>query len=210
MYKYDYVIFKNNGKYEFVNLKTGNVSYKIDNTINAVIEDAQNKIVYMTCYDTKGKNFVIYNSNGKLLFDGEKFNKMIVGNGNLIVATQTAYRVYDSKLRLKTSSKTYDKILELYDEFIVIIKDNKLSLVDISDNLLTTFDLEWDSDKYSFDYILSGPNTYDGKNVFSAVLVNYDIPDGVNGHVLYYYYVPTTKETGVVESSVVSYPGVVY
>ena len=48
MYKYNYAVFVNNNKYEFVNLKTGNISYTISGTLNTFIEDATKNLVYMT------------------------------------------------------------------------------------------------------------------------------------------------------------------
>lgn len=200
MYKYDYAIFENNNKYDFVNLKTGNVSYSIDSNISSFIEDTKNNIVYMTSYDNDYQSFKLYNSNGKLLFDGKKFNKVNVGDGNLIVSSDTTYQVYDSKLRLKTSSKEYDEVLGLYDDFIVVLDNNHLEILDINDNILATFEDEWDSDRFYFHSMISGWYTDNGKYGIYLVVEDREIPYGTMGSGLEYYYIPTTKEIGVIET----------
>lgn len=154
MYKYNYVIFNNNGVNEFVNLKTGNVSYKIKETISSFIE--KEKIVYITAYTSLPSSFKIYNSNGKELFEGKYYNKFIVGNSNLSVSTKTTFKVYDMDLNLKMVSKEYDEILGLYDNYVVALKENDLLLLNNEDELLDKIEGIWVSD-YSFDYMASGP-----------------------------------------------------
>ena len=66
MYKYGYVILANGSSKDFVNFKTGKVGFSIKDNIRSFVEDSKNSIVYNTNYN----KFKVYNSNGKLLFDG--------------------------------------------------------------------------------------------------------------------------------------------
>jgi hypothetical protein len=201
MYKYNFVPLEYNNVINFVNLKTGNISYTINDTISSFIEDEKNSLVYMTVYDNDYNKFKIYNSHGKLLFNGREFNKFTLSNDSLVVATESEFRVYDSKLNLKLSSKTYDSVLSLYEDFIVVIDNNHLEIVDLNDNILATFDFEWDSNKYYFHSMISGWYTYNDKYGIYLVVENSGIPNGVLGNGLKYYYIPSTGEIGVIETN---------
>jgi len=197
MYKYNYVILSNRGKNDFVNLKTGNVSYSIKENINTFYEDTKNNIVYITASTNDYSKFKVYNSNGKLLFDGKEFSRIKLTNNDLIVGDDKSYYVYDNKLNLKVSSKIYDEILGIYDDFVVVIDNKYLEIVDINDKVLATFEDEWDSSKYTFNSNKSGKYTDNGKNGIYLIVEDKTIPFGTSGHALKYYYILSTKETGV-------------
>lgn len=194
MYKYNYVILKDNNKNNFVNLKTGNISFSIPDNLARFIEG--NNIVYITTYTNDIARFKIYNSNGKQLFNGKEYSLINVFDGYLIVSDGKTFSVYDSKLNKKTSSKSYDEVMALYEDFIVVNSNNHLSIVDIDDKELATFEDEWDSSKYVFYSALSGWNTNNGKYGIYLVVENTDIPYGTNGSGIEYYYIPVTKEIG--------------
>ncbi len=201
MYKYNYAIFISNNQYNFVNLKSGNVSYTISNKIGSFIEDEKNNIVYITSYDNSIDQFKIYNSNGKLLFNGEVYSFINVADGNLMVASIDEFKIYDSKLKLKISSKKYDKVLGLYESFIVVIDNNNLKIIDLNDRELANFKFEWNDNKHYFHSELSGLFKGDGKNGIYLVVENKDIPYGTKGSGLEYFYIPATGETGVIETN---------
>lgn len=201
MYKYNLVVLENNEIYNFVNLRTGNISYTIKDKIGRFIEDENNKIVYMLVYNSNYDKFKIYNSNGKLLFNGKEFKNISLSKGNLVVSTETEYKVYDSSLNLKLSSKTYDEVLALYEDFIVVLDDNHLEILDLDDKILATFKDEWDSSKYKFHSMISGWYTENGKHGIYLVVENEDIPYGTLGSGMEYYYIPDTNEVGVIETS---------
>ena len=200
IYKYNYAILINNNGNNFINLNTGNISYTIKENLGMITEDAKNNIVYITVYTNDYNKFKIYNSNGKLLFDGKEFSKFKITDGNLIVANEKNYKVYDSNLNLKLSSKNYDEILGLYDDFIVVLDNNHLEILDLNDKILATFEEEWDKDNFYFHSMISGWYTDNGKYGIYLVVENKDIPYGTKGSGMEYYYIPTTKETGVIET----------
>lgn len=196
IYKYGYVIFNNNGVNEFINLNTGNISYKIPGIIKKIQEDKNNKLVYMLVYESANSNsFSIYNSNGKELFNGKKFTKFIFNENNILVSDDSAFSTYDSKLNLKTKSKTYDKVIELYDEFVVVVEDEHLKIVDIGDKELAKFDLKWNTDRY----IYNGIDTKEINNGIYLLIEDKMVPSG-EGHILKCYYIPSTNEIGVIYS----------
>ena len=157
-YKYGYLITSDNG-YNFVNLKTGNISFTIKENIRSFIEDIKSGILYITVGDTNTK-FKIYNSNGKLMFNGEEFIDFKIQDTTLVTFTQNGFKVYDNKLNLKVSSNTYNNILRIYDNFIVVVDKKLLKLVDYSDKEIATFTKEWDSNYKVFDKTFD----YDTKN----------------------------------------------
>ena len=199
MYKYNYVILSNNNGNNFINLKTGNISYIIKENIGMFIEDTKNNIVYMTAYTSDYNKFKVYNSNGKLLFDGKEFSKFEIADGSLIVATEKNYKIYDNKLNLKVSSKNYDEVLGIYNDFIVVLDNNHLEILDLNDKVLATFEDEWDENLY-FHNMISGWYTENGKYGIYLVVENKSIPYGTKGSGIEYYYIPNTGETGKIET----------
>ncbi|MBE6139887.1 MAG: hypothetical protein E7174_05295 [Firmicutes bacterium] len=199
MYKYNYVILVNNGKNNFINLKTGNVSYTIEGNIGNLKDTG--KLVYITAYTDDYSKFKVYNSNGKVLFDGKEYSYFTVGSNSLLVANDTSFKVYDNNLKLKTTSKKYDKILGLYEDFVVATKDSDLLLLSIEDELLASFDDGWDKENYIFHSMLSGWYTENDKYGIYLVIENNQIPLGTLGSGMEYYYIPNTKETGIIETT---------
>ena len=197
LYKYNYAILLNKSVNNFVNLKTGNISYSIKENLGKFVEDTKNKIVYMAAYTNSDYNkFKLYNSNGKELFDGKEFTYFNVNNGNIIVSSETEYKVYDSKLNLKLSSKKYDQILGVHEDFIVVIEDSYLKIIDLEDKELAEF--VWDNEKYYYHDMISGWYTENGKNGIYLVVENKEIPYGTSGSGMEYYYIPSSKEAGVI------------
>jgi len=190
MYKYGYAIFNNQDKYDFVNLKTGNVSYSIDKDLYTFIEDTNKNLVYIITYNQDNNKITIYNSNGKHLFNGNEFNEMRLINKDIVVSNDTNYYIYDSSLKIKLTSKKYDKVLGLYDDFVVVVNNEYLELIDINDNSLAIFELKWDDDMYKFDNILSG------KVIENEEEIIYLIIERSNSSLKYYYNI-NTKEFGL-------------
>lgn len=188
MYKYGYVVLENNNENNFINLNSGNISYTINGNINSFIEDSFKDLVYITTYNEYNSKIIIYNSNGKTLFNGNEFNSIRLYNGNIIVMTDNNYYMYDSNLKLKLTSKTYDKVLGLYDNFIVVVEDTHLQIVDLKDNVIATYDLIWE-DSYSLDNLSTG--TFEENNKIIYVVVQKD------NDILKYFYNLDTKEFGL-------------
>lgn len=189
MYKYNYVILKNKGTNEFVNLKTGNVSYSIKGTLRNIKEDQNKKIVYITSYTNNYNKFKIYNSNGKSLFDGQEYSNFIIGTNNLLVSNNTNFRVYDKDLNIKTNSKTYDQILGLFEDFIVAVKENDLLILDIDDKVLATYE-----DEYTTSYTLDNMSSGWADNNKTTICLMFE-----NNKTKYYYNV-NTKETDIIRN----------
>ena len=196
MYKYNYVIMENNNKNDFVNLKTGNISYTIKETISEFIEDSNKKIVYIKAYTKSPDKFKIYNSNGKSLFGGEEYSNFIISK-NILVSNDTNFKVYDRDLKLKTSSQTYDEIIDFNEDFVFATKDSDLIILDLEDNVLATFEDSWNK----YDYVYHKDLTIkDNKGIY-IVLENKKVPFGTKGRYIEYSYIFSTKESGFIEKS---------
>lgn len=194
MYKYNYAILVNGEKHEFVNLKTGNISYTIKESILSFIE--KNKIVYITTLTSNNK-YKIYNSNGKALFDGKEYVNFIIGENSFLVSTENNFKIYDKNLNIEVNSKTYDKVLGLYQDFVVALKDNNLILVNTDDKEYVTFENVWDDATNVFHYNL----TRKVDNKISVIIENKKVPSGTIGNSIEYYYDIKTKRSGFIEKS---------
>lgn len=200
MYKYGYAVFKVNNKFNFVNLKTGNVSYSIvANSLAIFKEDTKNNLAYIISY-TNNNKIKLYNSNGKALLNEEQFNTFKEYNSNYVFIADTNYKICDSNLNIKTNSKKYDKILGVYEDFIVVLNKNHLEIVDTNDKVLATFEDEW-KNSYEFKEDLSGWATHEDNYGIYLTVQNKSVTSGTLGYVRKYYYIKDSKETGMFETN---------
>ena len=199
IYKYGYAVFVDNDKYNFVNLKTGNVSYTINDTLSSIIEDSEGKNLYISTINKENGNIKLYNNNGKELFKDEDIKNYKISKNSIIVSSGKGFSVYDNNLNLKLKSSNYDSVVYLYDDFVVVLNKKHLSVVDFNDKILATFDEEWDNNKYTFHYMNSGWNTVDGKYGIYLTIQDKSKDFGSMGSWLKLYYIKETGETGVLE-----------
>ncbi len=200
MYKYGYIITKNSNQYDFISLKTGKVGFTVKENISSLIEDSKSKVVYILAYKSSIDSFKVYNSNGKLLFDGNEFNMISIIDDGLIVANKTKFDVYDSKLKLKFSSKKYNNVFAIYNNYILVLDDKKLELLNSSGKVLATFIDDWSSNRYEFYTNLSGIKTKNNKYGIYLYVIDNDILDEKENEIEYYY-IFDTKEFGKTESN---------
>lgn len=196
MYKYNYAVLINNEINEFVNINTGNISYKIEESILSFIE--KDNIVYIVT-KTKNNKYKIYNSNGKALFEGKEYINFIIRENDFLVSTETNFKVYDKKLNLKLNSKIYDKILGLYQDFVVAVKDNNLMLLSVDDKEYVTFENVWNDYTNVFHYNL----TTKTDDRISVIIEDKKTPVASGYMGIEYYYDINTKESGSIESRVI-------
>jgi len=198
LYKYGYAILKNGNKYNFLNLRTGNISYSIEaKSLGIFSEDTKNNLVNIIAYTSNNK-IKLYNSNGKTLLNGEEFDTYEEYNGGYLFKTNTYYKICDSSLNVKVNSRKFDKILKMYKDFVVVLNKNHLEITDINDKVLATFKDEWSSN-YEFRADLSGWNTYNNKYGIYLTVIDKSIKEGEAMHTRKYYYIKDTKEYGLLE-----------
>ena len=154
IYKYGYAIFETDKGNDFVSLNTGNTNYIISQKIKHFIESKDNKIVYIATSNSSNSKEIIYNSNGKKLFDGKEFNSFKIYGDQILVYNDYNFFIYDLNLKLVRTSKDYERIFSCYDDLFIVIDDSNLKIVDTNDNSITNFDFKWD-DNYMFDSSLS-------------------------------------------------------
>ena len=181
-------------------MKTGNISYKIENNIGNFIEDKKNNIVYITSYSKNINKFKVYNSNGKLLFNGEEFSSINLYDEGLMVSNDKSFRLYDSKLNLKVKSKDYESLFGIYDKLIVVLDNQSLNLVNINDKVVSVLLDKYD--KYSFNFVSksSGYETVDNNKVLCVLLENKSIPSSEDGHIIKILYNLKTEEVKLEET----------
>lgn len=182
MYKYGYAMFETNKGTSFISLNTGKVSYTISDGIYNFMESNDNKIVYITTLNSSNSKKIIYNSNGKKLFNGKEYNDFKIYNDEIIIYDDNKFYKYDLNLKLSLTSKNYDKILNLYEDIFVVINDGYLELVDINDNILVNFDFEWDVN-YSFDSDFSNFKKID--QGFEVTIMVKDTIEDINYNLIY-------------------------
>ena len=179
MYKYGYCILKDDN-YNFFNLKSGKVSFLVEDKILKFEEDKSNNIMYILTYKNDANSFKVINSNGKKLFDGE-INYFKLKDDEIVVGNNTQFKIYDKKLTEKIVSKKYDSVISIYDDCAIVMDNSMIKLVDLEDNLLSSFELE---EKGEVDKEKTGWKTVDGKTQMyiyfknSSKILIYDAKEG--------------------------------
>lgn len=195
MLKYNYVVLNYENQNNFVNLKTGKISYTIEENIIDFVENTSKKIVYIVT--TSNDKYKFYNSTGKTLFKGEEYLDYIISMDRIIISNGINFKIYDNDLKLKKQSKNYDKILGIYDKFVISLKDDSLILLNYEDEEYVKFENSWDDKNYELYKNL----TIIKDNKIVITIKNKKIPSGSEGHIIEYYYNLTTKESGYIEKS---------
>ncbi len=127
---------------------------------------------------------------------------IITNDGNLIVPNEdyTSYVTYDSNGKIISTSKKYKEIGAYTKEgYIgVIDTDNYLKVIDINGNIMATF-IEM-KDNYEFHPALSGWYSENGKNGIYLVVGDKNYDDDDTGKGYEFYYIPSTNESGTIET----------
>ena len=184
-----------------LNIKTGKIKFS---SVQPIYFFGNKKHIYLARNYAEGEgiNAEIYNENFKLLFDGQRQNLFTTStDGNLIVVNEdNTFSMYNYEGTFIKVSKKYKEIVMLNEDYLAVIdNDNYLKLVNFDGNLIAKFILM--DDKYTIYSSLSGWKKVDNKTGIFIVLSDNSEPFESENHALYYYYVPKTKETGVIKKS---------
>lgn len=215
---YDYI--SNDNGVLFANDMFIASSYYDDKTENYVVSAKTKDVLYTSqdeiyAFGTKknvyyAKNFTeenivmseIYNDSFKLLLDGKRYQSFTSNNdGNLIVINDdNTFSMYNSNGTFIKSSKTYKRIVKLCDDYVIVIdNDDYLKLIDYDGNLKAKF-IKIEENHIIYDN-LSGYDTKDNKSGVFIVVSDTNVSYEENGRTLYYYYIPKTKETGLIKKT---------
>jgi len=196
IYKYGYIPIIKNDTTEFINLNTGKVTYSIK-FVDKFYEDEKNNIIYIKSYKNLDYDkFVIYDTNGNLLLNGIEFTTINLIDSNLILGNSKNFKIYDSELNLKFTSKDYNNVLYIYNDFILVINNNHLEIVDMNDKVLATFKDEWNSQDYIINFKATGWDTKDDKY---GIYITVRDEGSETNYGREYYYIPKTGESGFKE-----------
>lgn len=141
--KSDYVILKNNNnKYGAIEFTDEGIKEKISFTFDYLGKiDSSNKLVA-----SSNNKYFIYSNEGKLESKGIAY-EIKSYNNKYIVAFNDGYYVYDYKGKLVING-AYD-YASLLDEYVVLIKDQKLYIKDYEDNKYNENGIKLDNKYYN-------------------------------------------------------------
>ncbi len=210
----------------FINLKSGNVVFSIKNA-SGFMKDTKTKNVYIlqgiekeNADKTIDYTCKVYDSKGFPLFEGEEFDGFFVENSIFVTWKNGIFKTYNINSQNTYTSKAYDEVMDIWENYLLVLDNKKLNLVDYKGNLLATFIDDWNKDKYTYHSMLSGWYTENGKNGIYLVIEGGDVskqeilknnPDMTLEELddydlgYEYYYIPTTKETGKIPTFIGGY-----
>ncbi len=198
LYKYGYALFALDNKYNFVNLKTGNVSYYVDAQNIQILLETSNLLYFI--YQDLDNKYKVINSNGKNLFD-EGYSMYNITDNNFVFIDTDRFAIYDKNFNLKTSDKKYTKVLQIADTYIVVLNNKNLEIIDKEEGKsIVKFSDEFKSD-YELDITNSGIVKEKDEDYLYLKVINKSIPEDQLGHIRKYYYAMETKKSGVIEEN---------
>ena len=194
---YDYVL-------EIINANYGSLYKSLNQKAGIRSAKLGDKVIYIVNPQGASFDYYLYNELFEpLISDGVEYNYGVNSDGTLTVTVadnNTMFFVYDSDGILLRQSKQYKQVVKVVNDYIAILDDdNNLKLIDPKENEVTTF-LKLES-KHKLHPLISGWFTTKGKNGVYIVVEDKSISYGTEGAGLEYYYIPTTKETGVIKTN---------
>lgn len=218
-----YVPLCKENKTDFVNLNTGKVIYSIDD-VKDFHTDTKTGNVYILKGISKSSEeyaytYKIYDSKGFELFDGEDFDNFYVENGTFVTVKDNIFKVYNANHQTIYTSKKYVDVMDVWDNYLLVVDGTNLNLIDYKGNILTTFLKDW-SDKYTYHSMISGWYSENGKDGMYLVIAGEEVSkkeviknnptmteeDLIAYDLGYeYYYIPTTKESGKIATFIGGY-----
>lgn len=215
-----------NKRVQFVNLTTDKIDFSLDNVASFEVDPKTNKVYILqsnepiVADEEKNYKFRVYDSKGSILFGGQELGSFYVVNGTFIINENGTYELYNSKYQKIYTSKKYTDIVDMWENYILVLDGTNLNLIDYNENILTTFITDWSNKKYYYHSMLSGWYTENGKNGIYLVIEGDNVPiseilkqhsemtieELENYDFGYeYYYIPTTKESGKIATYIGGY-----
>ena len=187
--------------YYLIDTKTGKIIHE-ENDLNAFQAKELNNHIYYTKLvytDSFDGGYDIYNDKFELLFENVlQFG--LLDNGNIMIKNnKNGFNIYNSKGNLVKESKEYTEVKLIVDNYVAVIDDGYLKLIDSNELEVAKF-TEW-NDKLKFHEMISGYFTDFTSKVHGVYLVVEDesIPEGTKGRGKEYYYGTENGEVGVIE-----------
>ena len=189
-----------NADYYLINIKNGKIEYEAGNTSSFQTKELNNHIYYT-------KYVVTDNEQGGYEIYNDKFEKIaenvimfgLINNGNIMIKNKNTFSIYNSKGNLVKESKEYTEIMLIVDNYIAVIDDGYLKLIDSNEKEVANF-TSW-NENMRFHSMISGYYTDTTSKVYGVYLVVEDesIPEGTKGRGKEYYYGTENGKTGVIE-----------
>lgn len=180
-----------NVKYYVINYNNDSIIHESDTYIG--IMGNENYVYFYNDFsDLAEVDAFIYNEDFKPIFDRNYDMFSTTKLGNVIVKNDDdTFSMYNKSGTLVKTSKEYKEILDMVDDYIVVIdKDDYLKIVDYDGNVKAKFDKLYD---YEFDDTISGMYFNNKNNVIYIYVTNLSVNENKK---VKYYYVPETLEKG--------------
>ena len=188
---------------QIIDIKDGSIKKTFDNQVAIRSTIVGDKVLYFTTSSMIDSIAQIYNADFTPLID-EKTDCYYAINSDDTLSVyknddNTMFYVYDNEGKLIFTSKKYKQIIKVFKDYIAVLDDdNNLKLYDKEENEVANF-LKV-TDNYKLHPMISGWHTENGKNGIYMVLEDTSLSYGTEGAGLEYYYIPTTKEAGVIKT----------
>lgn len=134
----------------------------------------------------------------KLIKSLDSYTYAVNSDNTITIPQDKNFKVYNTAGDEISTSKDYKKIEKVLKDYVVVSNDNNVDVLDYQDNYLATL---FEANKnYKYHPQISGwYDNGDKKGVF-FVVENTKVPVGSVGRGLEYFYVPETKEVGVINT----------
>lgn len=193
-----YILLEYGDNTYLLNYQTGEIEKTIEQCANFQEIVINNTVLYKAYY---GYYTYLLDSNFNPLIKSDNDYSFAVNSDNTITINlydDNKFSLYNLSGEVIKTSKEYKQIISVLKDYVIVIdKNDDLKILDLSENEIKTF--LHVTDRYTVQSIASGWYNENGKNGIYIVVEDKEIPNGTMGCQLEYYYIPSTKETGVIK-----------
>ena len=194
---------KNKNTIYLLNQNTGEES-KVFNDGNYIKETTigDNELYYVNTGDTyESKGYFLTEEFEYLIEDFDNYTFSINSNDTITILRNNSFITYNNYGEYLFTSDKHDKVLMVVNDYVIVEDGDAVNIVDLDDKLVTKF---FDKKKtYSYVKYSSGWLTLDDKTGIYFMVEDTSVEEGKSGRGLRYYYIPETKEVGVIKTTYV-------
>lgn len=194
---------KNKNTIYLINQNTGEEvnAFRDGNYIKEVTIGDNELFLVSTGDPTESKGYFLNEEYDYLIEDFDNYKYSINSNDTITVLRGNTFITYDNHGNYIFTSNMHDKVLMVINDYVIVEDQDVVNIVDLEDNVVTKF---FDKKQtYSYVTYSSGWNTIDNKTGIYFMVEDTSVEEGKNGRGLRYYYIPETKELGVIKSTFV-------
>ncbi len=146
-YESGYLPFLNSGNVDLIRMKDGKLQVSLKGHVESVVKSSKGNYYFGVKDEITDTKQRVYDEEGNLLFNGNLVDLFGVYNDNYVAVEDHTFYVYNDNKKIIYTSKKYDDIFMVFAEFVVVLEQNQLQLVDYQGKTVSVYTDQFDPKK---------------------------------------------------------------